>query len=181
MSTTAADPLPGDELIPDAPLSWDREATLAAPPVAVWPWIVQLGKGRAGWYLPARLERLVPGPRRALHRIDPAYATVAVGERVPDYGPGGWFEARTVDPPHALVWWTQRGRDLQFSWALALEPLAADARPGATRLRVRIRMNRRLGSRLRPLLERGGELADRAFITLMLAGLQERVSAPAGR
>jgi hypothetical protein len=174
VTAAAADSLPGDELIPDAPLTWDRETRLAAAPAEVWPWLVQLGRGRAGWYLPARAERLVPDPRRALRRIDPRYQEVRVGDRVPDYGPGGWFEARIVDPPHALVWWTERGRGLEFSWALVLEPDA-----GGSRLRVRIRMNRRLGGRTRPLLEGGGELADRAFISLMLAGLRERVG-PAG-
>jgi hypothetical protein len=165
------DALPGDELIPDAPLSWDREGILPATPAQVWPWLLQLGKGRGGWYLPARLDRFVPPSRRALRRIDPAFQSVAVGDRVPDYGPGGWFEARTVDPERALVWWTRRGRNLEFSWALVCEPVAT-----GTRLRVRIRMNRRLGGRIRPLLEGGGELVDRAFITIMLAGLRERLS-----
>ena len=165
-----SDALPGDALIADAPLSWDREAILAASPAQVWPWLLQLGKGRGGWYLPARVERGLPPSRRALRHIDPAFVTVAVGDRVPDYGPGGWFEARTVDPERALVWWTRRGRDLEFSWALVCEPVAT-----GTRLRVRIRMNRRLGGRTRPLLEGGGELVDRAFIAIMLAGLRERV------
>ena len=163
--------LPGDELIPGAPLSWDRGMTLAAAPERVWPWLVQLGKGRGGWYLPGSVERLVPPSRRGLRRIEPAFQAVAVGDRVPDYGPGGWFEARTVDPPHALVWWTRRGRDLEFSWALVLTP-----DPAGSALRVRIRMNRRLGRRARPLVEGGGELADGAFIALMMAGLRERVS-----
>jgi hypothetical protein len=167
-----SDPLPGDEILPNAALSWDREAILSTDPEQVWPWLVQLGKGRAGWYLPARVERLIPGPRRPLRQIEGRFQSVAVGERVPDYGPGGWLEARVVAAPEALVWWTERGRGLQFTWALVLEPVLA-----GTRLRVRIRINRRLGERLRPPLERGGELADRAFIALMLAGLRERLPA----
>ena len=162
--------LPGDDLIPEAPISWDRSAVLPAPPERVWPWLVQLGRDRAGWYMPARVERLIPDPRRGLRRIDPAFQGVAVGDRVPDYGPGGWFEARVVDPPHALVWWSERGRDLAFSWALVLDPA-----PEGSRLRIRIRMNRRLGRRGRPILEGGADLADRAFIELMIAGLRERV------
>ncbi len=162
--------LPGDEILAAAPLSWDRETVLAAPPDAVWPWLVQLGKGRGGWYLPAAAERVVMPARRGLRRIEPAWQGVAVGDRVPDYGPGGWFQAHVVDAPRALVWWSRRGRDLQFTWALVLQP-----RGTGTRLRVRIRMNRRLGGQMRPLLERGGELADRAFISLMFAGLRERV------
>lgn len=48
-------------------------------------------------------------------RIDPAWQGVSVGDRVPDYGPGGWFEAGLVDPPHALVWWSERGRGLRYT------------------------------------------------------------------
>jgi hypothetical protein len=37
--------------------------TVAAPPAAVWPWLVQLGKKQAGWYLPATLGAAqVAGP-----------------------------------------------------------------------------------------------------------------------
>ena len=44
--------LPGDAIVPDARVVIDRATTLAAPPERVWPWIVQLGKRRAGWYFP---------------------------------------------------------------------------------------------------------------------------------
>jgi hypothetical protein len=99
----------------------DRRATLNAPPERVWPWLLQLGKGRAGWYLSRRLERVVPRANRALREIDPRFQEVAVGDRVADYGRDGWFEARVVDPPHTLVWWSERGQDLHLTWALVIE------------------------------------------------------------
>lgn len=41
---------PGDELIPD-PVDWATMATtLPAPPESVWPWLVQMGGDRGGWY-----------------------------------------------------------------------------------------------------------------------------------
>jgi hypothetical protein len=46
--------LPGDELVPDAQVVMDRAFELPAPPYEVWPWFAQLGKNRAGWYLPRR-------------------------------------------------------------------------------------------------------------------------------
>jgi hypothetical protein len=49
--------LPGDHLVPDADIVMDRAFDLAAPPEAVWPWFLQLGKKRAGWYLPRFVER----------------------------------------------------------------------------------------------------------------------------
>ena len=56
-------PLPGDDLVV-ADVVMDRGFDLPAPPDEVWPWLVQLGKRRAGWYLPGSVERLVPPSRR---------------------------------------------------------------------------------------------------------------------
>src|SRR5690349_6473826 len=43
-------PMPGDELVPEPSFSATRAITIDAPPEAVWPWLVQLGYGRAGFY-----------------------------------------------------------------------------------------------------------------------------------
>lgn len=171
MSASRPAPLPGDELIGDAPVVWDRETALARPPVEVWPWLVQLGQGRGNWYMPRAVERFLPERGRGLRRIDPAWQSVSVGDRVSDYGPGGWFEAGVVDPPRALVWWSQRRRDLRYSWALVLEPEGS-----GSRLHVRLRFSRHLGRRATPLVEGAADMIDRVFIELMMAGLRERVT-----
>ena len=41
---------PGDDLIPDANVVDTRAVDIDASPDAVWPWLVQMGYGRAGWY-----------------------------------------------------------------------------------------------------------------------------------
>jgi hypothetical protein len=41
--------MPGDDLMPDATVS-KRAVTIAGSPSEVWPWLVQIGFGRAGWY-----------------------------------------------------------------------------------------------------------------------------------
>ena len=150
----------------------DRRAELAARPQDVWPWLLQLGKGRAGWYLTRRLERLTPRGRRALRVIAPEFQQVAVGDRVPDYGPEGWFEARIVDPPHALVWWSERGADLRLTWALVLTATG----PQTSELHIRLRINRALGHRLPAIVQWGAELFDRFTIQIMVAGLRERLA-----
>ena len=43
-------PMPGDDIVPGAPFNATRAITFGAPPEQVWPWIVQLGYGRAGFY-----------------------------------------------------------------------------------------------------------------------------------
>jgi hypothetical protein len=40
----------GDEIVPGAPFKAARAITIDAPPEEVWPWIVQMGYGRAGFY-----------------------------------------------------------------------------------------------------------------------------------
>ena len=164
--------LPGDDLIPEAAVVMDRRAALNAPREAVWPWLLQLGKGRAGWYLSRRLERLTPKGNRALRTIDPAYQEVAAGDRVADYGRDGWFEARVVDPPQALVWWSERGDDLRLTWALVLETTG----PQTCTLHVRLRINRRVGRRVPAIVQWGTELFDRFTVRIMIRGLKERLA-----
>jgi hypothetical protein len=68
--------LPGDALLPDAATVVMHAVTIAAPVHVVWPWLVQMGAGRAGWYsydhvdnggvasavtIVARLQHLAPG------------------------------------------------------------------------------------------------------------------------
>src|SRR5690349_12605576 len=77
----------------------DRAFTVAAPPAAVWPWLVQLGKKRAGWYLPAAAERFLPPGRRAAPDIRPAWQRLAVGDVIPDYGGRDeTFEVAAIEP-----------------------------------------------------------------------------------
>lgn len=47
MDTEVASPMPGDGLHPDAQYRTTRAITIDAPPEAVWPWLVQVGGGRA--------------------------------------------------------------------------------------------------------------------------------------
>jgi hypothetical protein len=42
--------MPGDDLLPRAQYRSTRAITIAATPEEVWPWLVQVGCRRAGWY-----------------------------------------------------------------------------------------------------------------------------------
>ncbi len=50
--------MPGDKLLPQAQFKATRAITIAAPPEAVWPWLVQVGCLRAGWYSNDLLDNL---------------------------------------------------------------------------------------------------------------------------
>jgi hypothetical protein len=159
--------LPGDDIVPDADVVMDRAFTLAAYPSEVWPWFVQLGKRRAGWYLPRSVERLMPSGRRALRRIDDALQHLAVGDVIPDWGgTDATFEVAVLEPPSTLVHVSTRGR-VRLSWAITL----ADAAHG-TRVHLRLRLG---GVRRKRLAEISGGFVDRLTIVGLAAGLRERL------
>jgi hypothetical protein len=161
---------PGDGIVDPADVVMDRGFDVPAAPDAVWPWLVQLGKGRAGWYLPRRLERVLPAGNRASRSIDPRWQALAVGDVIPDYGGRDeTFTVASIDPPSSLVYRSTRGR-MDVSWAITL-------RPNGNGTRVHLRL--RLGPVRRKWLANSvGELFDALTIAGMAAGLRERAAQP---
>jgi hypothetical protein len=159
---------PGDALVPAADVVMDRAFSLAARPEIVWPWIVQLGKARAGWDFPRAVERFTPRSRRAARTIDARWQTLAVGDRIPDYGPGGYFDVAQLEAPAALVYSARRGHT-DLTWSITLEPVD----PDHTRVFLRLR----LGTVRRRFLARSvGDLFDLLTIAGLAAGLRERLA-----
>ena len=182
--------LPGDELIPDPELEIDRASVIGASAADLWPWIVQLGKGRAGWYMPRAIERLAVWPprKRASRTIVEDLQSLAPGDRVADWGPGDpLFEVVSLEPARALVYLSRRDRThewgwpaadapatdvMAFSWALVIEPVDA----GSSRLHIRLRGGFGRRGPLRPLAAAFGGLFDYVTIVLLFAGLRERLA-----
>jgi hypothetical protein len=99
----AARVLPGDEIIAAAEAVDTRGIEIAAPPEAVWPWLVQMGYGRAGWYSYDELDM----DRPSAEQIIPELQRIKVGDVVPTH-PGGGFEVRIVKPHEAIVLYADR-------------------------------------------------------------------------
>ena len=98
--------LPGDDLVVGPEIVETRSLVIAAAPAQVWPWLVQMGFERGGWYSFAPLDRAwSPGggaPRHSAEAILPQFQDLAVGDIVPTH-PGGGFVASVVEPGAALV------------------------------------------------------------------------------
>ena len=92
----------GDEaLIPGAPRASVMATTFAAPPAAVWPWLVQMGCDRAGFY---SWDRLDNGGDPSADRIHPEWQDLQQGGRilaVPDEG--AWFDVAVLEPERTLI------------------------------------------------------------------------------
>ena len=165
-------PVVGDELLADASTVATRAITLDAPPGDVFPWLRQMGFGRAGWYSHDLLDNL---GRRSAIRIHPEWQDVDTGDPVPG-GPID-FVAVVVDPPRALVLSVgdpgDATRRVQFTLAYDLRP-----DPDGTRLVTRVCIRLRFpGGRLveRFLLGPG----DGFMLVKQLRTLRERCR-PAG-
>ncbi len=89
---------PGDDLIPEAATSETRGVTIDAPPSAVWPWLVQMGYGRGGWYSYDPIDMGRPSATTILSE----HQHLAVGDLLPT-DPGGGFEVKILEPEQALV------------------------------------------------------------------------------
>ena len=143
--------LPGDEIVPRPQLGYTRARTIAAPVEKVWPWLVQIGQGRAGLYSYDGLENLVGCRIHSVDRILPDHQDLRAGDLV-RLGPPGYpcFAVHAVQPPSALVLVgadpqtgqppagdADPGRKYSLAtWQFLLEPLGA----GRTRLLVRQRL-----------------------------------------
>jgi hypothetical protein len=80
-----AAPLLGDTLLPDPQFVTDHAVTMAAPASGVWPWLVQMGWGRGGWYTARWVDAMrFPANGPAAERIHPEWQQLAVGDRVLD-------------------------------------------------------------------------------------------------
>ncbi len=176
--------LPGDQIVPKPDLVMDRLLHLPAPPNEVWPWLVQLGKHRAGWYMPEAVERwLIPPSRRATRRVEPQWQHLEVGDEIDDWGGrDAKFTLAEIDPPRSLVWVSTRARrskqqprpPMVFSWAQVLDATA----DGGSELRLRLRID--LGGGRTWLARYGGGAIDWATVALLERGLRERLTASPG-
>ncbi|MGA0118313.1 MAG: hypothetical protein ACO3JF_07975 [Ilumatobacteraceae bacterium] len=130
-----ASPLVGDHLCDDARVSATRCITIAAPPADVFPWIRQMGFGRAGWYSYDWIDNL---GRKSARRIHPEWQDIVSGSLVPA-GPMS-FIASVVEEPRAFVLTISDkglGKRMCFTLAYELRPDDLGTRL-VTRMRARI-------------------------------------------
>jgi len=113
---------PGDELIGDPMLTSTQEITIRRSPRDVWPWLVQMGADRAGWY---SYDWIDNGGRRSANCILPAFQQVSVGQLIPALpGANDGFIVLAVEPDRFLVLgWCTPGAPPVMTWAFVLEPI----------------------------------------------------------
>jgi hypothetical protein len=134
--------MPGDEVVQEPTFNATRAITVAAPPDAIWPWIVQIGFRRAGWYAYdwidnprwPTLDRIRPWQPSA-ETIIPALQHVAVGDFYPQ-GPGesSGLWVRAFERNQWMLWADKQGN---ATWLWLLDPVDSER----TRLITRVRLH----------------------------------------
>lgn len=158
-------PMPGDGELFNSSFTATRAITVHARPEDVWPWLVQIGFGRAGWYSYDWLDNL---GKPSADRIIPELQAIQIGDWIPMSGKVDErtaFRVRAFEPNQMLLWTKP-----DSTWSWVLEPLDAER----TRIISRLRCHHEPGS----LLGLAGillmELGDFPMFRKLLLNLKRR-------
>ncbi|HSL68044.1 MAG TPA: hypothetical protein VK977_07785 [Actinomycetota bacterium] len=176
--------LPGDQLIPTPMWQATRAETIHGPAAAVWPWLVQMGWDRGGWYAWSYFD---PQGKGSARRISKKHQQLRVGDVLLD-GPGcherkGAWTVKSVEPGRAIVLHSLRdpisGRELEprrrgsrfidCAWSFVLDQV--DQRTSRLVVRTRVTFGPRWASLPMRMVFGPG---DTVWQRMMLRGIKER-------
>ena len=134
----ATETLPGDDLLEGKLGQVTRAITIDAPPERIWPWLMQMGQDRGGFYSYTPLENLIGAGMPEVHTLRSNWYARVPGETVWFASPKrfdgqGKMIAAVVDVPRAFVMvmpadWEKilsGGRGTGGSWGFVLAPIDA--------------------------------------------------------
>ena len=176
--------IPGDEPGRGGTPRWDlvttRAVVISAPPSCVWPWLAQMGSGRAGHYSYDWIENLLGLDMHSAEVILPQFQNIVPGDEFPIGGRHGVMRVELVEPEQNLALEFCLGKHRQdegrwiSSFALLPQPGAA-TQSGPTRLVNRNRVSLpRLSPALRRICTLVLEPCGFFFERKMLLGIKER-------
>jgi hypothetical protein len=175
--------LPGDDLVPNPKFVWNQAITINTSAAEVWPWLVQIGNKRAGWYSWDSIHRLlgvagcVDDDRRSANRIIPELQNLKVGDEIrimpEDTGAPG-YAVVSIEPDRALV--THISEENGASWVWMLDPIDAET----TRLITRFRQTWEPGLMITLMFGIADELGSLVMMPKTLSGIKQRAEAATG-
>jgi len=160
--------LPGDEIIQSPDFFATRAITIHGTPQEIWPWIIQMGYNRAGFYGYDLLENL--GSARGMlsaEDIIPEFQNFQVGDVVPISAVVD-MNFQAIEPNWYLIW---SGRDSEDSFLWLLQPIDSDR----TRLISRIRWSYDWTRPQTQVLVLFTEFTDHIAVRKILMGVKGRV------
>jgi hypothetical protein len=163
-----AAPLPGDDLLPHAQYRSTRAITIAAPPAEVWPWLVQVGWRRGGWYADDLLDNFA---RPSARTIRPEFQDLHLGQRLAFVPRASERTAFRVEDFAAGEWLLWRTPNRTWAWRLVALP------DGRTRLVSRLHTRYEWSRPLVLVTVLLMEVGDYPMMRRMLRGIRKRAEA----
>jgi hypothetical protein len=161
-------PMPGDELVPGSQVFCTRAIRIDVPPEAVWPWLVQVGFGKAGFYSNDLLDNVA---HPSADRILDEFQHPKIGDWVPMFSKVNdttAFRIAAIKPAEELVWVKP-----DSTWAWKLTEIGDRTRL-VTRVRILNRWDRPANALMSLVLT---EFADFPMMRKMLRTLKQRAEA----
>jgi hypothetical protein len=127
--------MPGDEIVEKPSFNATRAVTIHAPAQNIYPWIVQMGVTRAGWYSYDLLDNL---GRRSAESLLPEHQNIQVGDLIPispDGKQGMWVKYFRKNK--WMLWWDKKG---DTTWVWEIHPQGENQFRLITRVRVKYRL-----------------------------------------
>ena len=131
--------LTGDQIVPPPQVVTNHALTINAPTDCVWPWLVQMGWHRAGWYTARWVDKLLfPLNWPSANRVIPELQNIELGDFIPDGAPATkcGLIVEQLEPGRAMAlhstshlplsW--RNWASLDWSWAFVLFPIDDGAR-----------------------------------------------------
>ena len=139
--------LPGDNLVADPAIQTTEAVYIDAPLSAVWPWLLQMGQDRGGFYGWEGLKNLAGLRHHDADRIHPEWQQLEVGDLV-RLAPEGWMGlpegvtlnvAEIVPEKYIVLNATRPDRRWNAVWSFHLQPHWEDRVRLLTRARIALR------------------------------------------
>jgi len=127
-------PMPGDNIVGNPSFNATRAVTVHAPAENIYPWIVQMGVTRAGWYSYDVLDNLA---RPSAESILPEHQNTQVGDVIamsPDGKQG--MQVKDFSKNNWMLWWDNIG---DSSWVWEIYPEGETCSRLVTRVQVKYR------------------------------------------
>ena len=158
--------LPGDELLEQPDIVTTRGVDIDVPATSVWPWLIQMGPGRAGAYTYDWVENLAGIDMHSADELIPEFQNLEVGDCW-KLGPrGAVLRVASVTPGSSIV---LRSDDGNWVWAFVLVPETDRCRL-LSRNRIQQPASHAARAAMRYVMEPGSLVMERK----MLLGVKER-------
>lgn len=155
----------GDELLINPEFNTTRVVEINAPPEKVWPWLVQMGMGRAGFYNFDKLDNL---GKPSAEDIIPEYQVLNIGDLILPL-----LQVVEIDSLKSMLWRFLEGaggwENATWSWGLY------ETFDGKTRLVSRLRQKYNSNSLLEKVMFGFQEVTEIFMMRTCLLGIKKRV------